>query len=167
MLPYAERPAAKVDAWFGEDRFRCLEHTSPAVLTVSNIGPAHAEHTGDGTMHMIDGTTWHTDIEYEPEPLHTSMFLVQRVPLARQPHGGTWVTRDPAWDDNPWLYEPGAAPELTQARLNLPLNGETPFADTVAALQALPAEEQAVSSPFRCVGPVYCVWSLNRAKYPP
>eukprot|EP00037_Helgoeca_nana_P037259 m.15277 g.15277 ORF g.15277 m.15277 type:complete len:420 (+) comp8614_c0_seq2:79-1338(+) len=143
VLPYAERPAAKVDAWFGEDRFRCLEHTSPAVLTVSNIGPAHAEHTGDGTMHMIDGTTWHTDIEYEPEPLHTSMFLVQRVPLARQPHGGTWVTRDPAWDDNPWLYEPGAAPELTQARLNLPLNGETPFADTVAALQALPAEEQA------------------------
>eukprot|EP00035_Acanthoeca_spectabilis_P004941 m.108372 g.108372 ORF g.108372 m.108372 type:complete len:115 (-) comp12802_c0_seq1:42-386(-) len=96
-------------------------------------------------MHYVDGTAWHTDIEYERDPMHTSMFLVQCEPTARKPDAETWVTRDPAWDVNPPSYAPGASPELTKARLNLPLNGETPFADTVAALQALPQEEQKVS----------------------
>lgn len=39
ITPYGQRPAAKVDAWFSKEAgIQCLRHTSPAVLTVANIG---------------------------------------------------------------------------------------------------------------------------------
>ena len=34
---------------------------------------------------------WHTDIEFEPEPLSTSMFYVQRAPLTRRSDTGNWI----------------------------------------------------------------------------
>ena len=138
VMPFEDRPAAKVDAfsraWFGPHGVRCLPHESPAVLVACNIGPAHAEHAGDGTPHQVDGTAWHTDIEYEEEPLHTSMFLVQRVPEVPPPDSGqTWVVPDPRWEVTAAPYHPGASPTLQRRRKVLPLNAETPFADTVAA----------------------------------
>ena len=138
VMPFSDRPAAKVNSfsekWFGADSVRVLPHESPAVLIACNIGPAHAEHAGDGEPHQVDGTAWHTDIEYEPDPLHTSIFLVQRVPDVPPPESGrTWVTPDPEWEVNPKPYHPGASPTLQRRRKALPLNAETPFADTVAA----------------------------------
>ena len=56
VLPYQKRPAAMVDAFFGPARLRCLEHESPAVLTVCNVGPAHAEH--EGPVRIVGGGSW-------------------------------------------------------------------------------------------------------------
>ena len=96
------------------------------------------------------GGSWHTDIEYEPLPMYVSMFLVHGAPTRRDAATGTWVTNPPTG-----AYfgpaEPEGAPvsawaegyeELSRHRELLPLNGETAFADTAAALAALPLEEQ-------------------------
>jgi alpha-ketoglutarate-dependent taurine dioxygenase len=181
-MPYSQRPAAGVDAWFGRDKFHCLDHDSPAVLTVGNIGNAHAEHAG--TSRIIIGGSWHTDIEYEPVPMHVSMFLVQKVPrmTARKDGKGendeegeegeeveereegeageageefdgspktTWIPAEHVTNYDKaevlsTIYDPDSSDGLMNARMLLPLNGETCFADTVAALAALPAEEQLV-----------------------
>lgn len=78
------------------------------------------------------------------------------MPTARDSESGTWLKTNPPSAAR--LYEDGAnAPEeLTWLRDQLPLNGETAFADTAAAFAALPKEEQA-----KLEG-VY----LHRRKYP-
>merc|ERR1711959_384932 len=59
---------------------------------------------------------------------------------------GTWVNHKdwtelaPKWAKKTYLD--GSDEELVKLRLQMPLNAETPFADTVAAFAALPKEEQ-------------------------
>ena len=126
---------------------------------------------------MIAGGSWHTDIEYEPLPMHVSMFLVQRtpsVPNAVKPTtavkeeaqagegsgvgsgvGSTANVEDHSPDtasktwahinhgaDHDGPYCSGSSADLMRLRMALPLNGETPFADTTAAFAALSAAEQ-------------------------
>jgi alpha-ketoglutarate-dependent taurine dioxygenase len=96
-----------VDAWFGkESGISCLHHSSPTVLTVANIGPAHAEHQG-ARGRTVDGTPWHTDIEYEPVPMHVSMLLTQHTPTKRDPGTGTWVVEDSTWGQSVLPYDEG------------------------------------------------------------
>ena len=110
------------------------------------------------------GGSWHTDIEYEVEPIYVSMFLVHKAPVSRKAKGGTWVTAPAvrclssrlcirkttsfishllAKQGNADGYFDGSDEELMRLRRDLPLNGETAFADTAAAFAALDAAEQA------------------------
>ena len=137
-----------VDAFFGPEKLRCLEHESPAVLTVSNVGPAHTEH--EGPARIVSGGSWHTDIEYEPIPMHLSMFLVQRVPVvapAARASVFEAAQEETGWacpsSDAPHPYYDGSSEELMRLRTALPVNGETAFADTTAAFADLGADEQA------------------------
>ena len=66
------------------------------------------------------------------------MFLVHKMPVSREAPGGSWVEA-PDGDDR---YLEGSDDALMQLRRKLRLNGETAFADTVAAFAALPAPEQ-------------------------
>merc|ERR1719238_2009503 len=70
------------------------------------------------------------------------MFLVQKTPTARDPNSGTWIPTPHPTKAESGMDFPGASSELTKLRDNLPLNGETAFADTAAAFAALPNEEQ-------------------------
>ncbi len=107
---------------------------SPAVYIVSNVpgGGPDAEPVVAGGQH------WHTDIEFEPVPLSTSMFYVHHVPTRRH-EGDNWVTNPPR---EPGFYHPESPPDLAERREMLPLNGETAYADTTAALAALPEDEK-------------------------
>ena len=70
------------------------------------------------------------------------MFLVHHVPSARN-ENRTWVN-DPEPDksiNSPYIDGPNSL--LMMRRLNLPLNGETAFADTAAAFENLPEFRQA------------------------
>lgn len=141
LLPPGERPSSQVNAAFPGE-LHCLPGAdSPAVLVVANMhGLTDTEREAGPTL--TRGTTWHTDIEHHPIPLHVSMFLVHKVPVSRDAPGGTWV-RDPRSDDAPNApYSEDADPELMRLRRALPLNGETSYADTAAAFAALPPAEQ-------------------------
>lgn len=136
MIPYEKRRVAAVDKTF-PGQLQCLPHESPAVLVVTNFrGEA-----GDTEIRVGAGGSWHTDIEYEPLPIYVSMFLAHKSPVLRDAPGGNWVEA-PAGDD-PRPYLERSDKNLMRLRKQLPLNGETAFADTAAAFAALPAKEQA------------------------
>ena len=129
----AERPSTAVDAAFPGEVATLPGADSPAVYLVTNLigsGP-------DATPAVGGGQHWHTDIEFEAEPLSTSMFLVHHVP---DPGDGTWVHNPPR---EPGFYHPDSPPMLSERREELPLNGETAYADTAAAYESLPVEERA------------------------
>ena len=133
--PYRDRKVAAADSTL-PGQVSCLPHDSPAVLVATNLLG-----TGDRDKSRLkDGGTWHTDIEYEPLPLCVSMFLVHLVPIARDASNGHWV--DPSVNAGPEPYFPDAESELMSLRKDLPLNGETAYADTAAAFSALSQEEQ-------------------------
>ncbi|MBV7336147.1 TauD/TfdA family dioxygenase [Chloroflexi bacterium TSY] len=136
MLPYRKRRVAAADQTF-PDQLQCLPHESPAVLLTSNF----AGEAGVGEPRIGSGGSWHTDIEYEPLPIYVSMFLAHKMPVARDALGGTWIQAPDNNDPKPY-YE-GSSAELMRRRKQLPLNGETAFADTAAAFSALLSEEQA------------------------
>ena len=108
------------------------------------------------------------DIEYEPLPIHTSMFLVHKAPTARAASGGTWV-EDPGYDEHgrrpedpetSTTAEDPEAVELRRLRHSLkPLNGETAFIDTAAAFAELSAAEQAELEQLQ-------VWRENHGSSP-
>ena len=118
------------------DKLQCIEDAnSPAVYIVTNLlgsGP-NAQEQAMGSLH------WHTDIEFEPVPLSTSMFYVQAAPTTRNSPEGTWVSPRPR---EPGYYHAESSPELMQRRNELPLNGETAYADTAAAYADLSAEDK-------------------------
>ena len=130
-----DRASTTVDAAF-PNVVSCLRGAdSPAVYLVTNLhgsGPT-AQPAVSGGQH------WHTDIEFEPVPLSTSMFLVHHAPV-RRTTAGTWVHNPPR---PPGFYHPDSPQLLAERREALPLNGETAYADTAAAYDALPAGEQA------------------------
>lgn len=130
-----DRPSTQVNAAFPEV-VTCLPGgDSAAVYLVTNLigsGP-------DATPVVTGGQHWHTDIEFEPVPLSTSMFLVHEVPTARN-EDGMWVTNPPR---EPGFYHPDSPELLAERREALPLNGETAYADTAAAYDALDASERA------------------------
>jgi len=135
LLPVERRTSTLVNEAF-PDTVTCVEGAdTPAAYIVTNLvgsGPT-------STPVLAGGQHWHTDIEFEPIPLSTSMFYVQRVPTARTAPGGTWVTNPPR---EPGFYHPDSSPELAKRRENLPLNGETAYTDTAAAYEALDAAQQ-------------------------
>ena len=135
IKPVEHRPSTAVNAAF-PDTITCLPGAdSPAVYLVTNLigsGP-------DAIPSVGGGQHWHTDIEFEPEPLSTSMFLVHHVPVAREPGSGTWVHNPPR---EPGFYHPDSSRLLTERRELLPLNGETAYADTAAAYDELPGAER-------------------------
>lgn len=136
FLPFKDRRVAASNLTFPNE-LQCLPHESPTVLLTSNFsGPA-----GDGEVKIGGGGSWHSDIEYEPLPIYVSMFLAHHMPTARTAPGGTWMPEPDVTDPAPY-YEDSPA-ELLRLRKTLPLNAETPFADTAAAFSALAAEEQA------------------------
>ncbi len=137
FVPYEKRRVAAVDRIF-PDQLQCLPHESPTVLVVSNFNEKR-EKGEKGDTRVSTGGAWHTDIEYELLPIYVSMFLVHHVPLTRDAPGGYWI-QEPSSDPKPY-YEDSDV-RLMQLRKNMPLNGETPYADTAAAFEALPADEQ-------------------------
>ena len=148
LLPTEERPSSRVNAAFPGE-LRCLPGAdSPAVLVVANMhGLNDAER--EAGPRVTRGTTWHTDIEHQPIPLHVSMFLVHKVPVSRNAPGGTWVP-DPQGENPPNdPYFVDADPGLMRLRRALPRNGETSFADTAAAFAALPRAERRRLSAIR------------------
>ena len=136
LIPYHKRKAAVADRAL-PGQLRCLPHESPAVLVATNLlGKVKQE-----DAFMLAGGSWHTDVEYEPLPIYVSMFLAHCAPLARNATGGTWV--EDLGDAAPDSYFEGSDAELMRRRKQLPLNGETAYADTAAAFAALPAQQQA------------------------
>ncbi len=134
-IPFEKRRVSSVNRAF-PGQLACLAHESPTVLVVSNI-----KEDTSGPVTVGQGGSWHTDIEYEPLPIYVSMFLVHKSPVARGSNG-SWV-EGPDDPDTLKPYLEGSEDELIRRRKRLPLNGETAFADTAAALAALPESEQA------------------------
>ncbi len=135
IRPYGDRKVAAADSTL-PGQVSCLPHDSPAVLVATNLlGTEDRDKS-----RLKNGGTWHTDIEYEPLPLYVSMFLVHHVPTARDASNGHWV--NPPIDAGPEPYFSGADSELMSLRKDLPMNGETAYADTAAAFYALSQEEQ-------------------------
>ena len=134
LKPPEQGPAAEVAAAFPGQIALRPGGASAAVYLVTNLIGAGPE----ATPKVAGGQHWHTDIEFEPVPLSTSMFLVDQVPTRRN-GTGTWVTNP---GNGPGFYHPDSAELLTQRRQKLPLNGETAFADTAAAYRALDDEHQ-------------------------
>ena len=131
----ADRPSTKVNAAFPDAVQVRPGGDSAAVYLVTNLigsGP-------DAEPQFNGGQHWHTDIEFEPIPLSTSMFLVDRVPTTRDANTGTWVT-NPGHEEG--FYHPESPALLTERRGALPLNGETAYADTAAAYAALDSAQQ-------------------------
>ena len=135
LLPKERQTASLCDRAF-PGVIKCIKDAdSPAVYVVTNLpksGPTAIEETASG-LH------WHTDIEFEPVPLSTSMFYVQYVPTSRQSDTGAWVNDV---QPKPDFYHPESDPILNARRLALPLNGETAYADTAQAFSDLPSEQQ-------------------------
>lgn len=135
LLPPQRQTATLCNQAF-PDAIRCIDDAdSPAVYVVTNLpgsGPDQQEQ-------LASGLHWHTDIEFEPIPLSTSLFYVQRAPTTRDSAGGTWVADIPP---DPGFYHPDSPQELTRRRMALPLNGETAYADTAAAFADLPQAKQ-------------------------
>ena len=134
IKPVEDRPSTAVNAAF-PGTVVCLPGAdSPAVYLVTNLhgsGP-------DAVPSVGGGQHWHTDIEFERVPLSTSMFLVHHSPTPRGDEG-TWVHNPPR---EPGFYHPDSPPLLAERREVLPLNGETAYADTAAAYDALDADER-------------------------
>ena len=135
FLAVEDRKSAAANTTFPR-QLQCMPHQSPAVLVATNF-LGRAENT---EPYVQPGGSWHTDVEYEPLPIYVSMFLAHRVPVARDATHGTWVQHPDAGAADP--YFESADEELMRLRRQLPLNGETAFADTAAAFAALPAEER-------------------------
>ena len=137
LPPHEKQTASLCNLAFPDD-IRCVEDAeSPAVYVVTNLpgsGPDQQEQ-------LASGLHWHTDIEFEPVPLSTSMFYVQRAPTSRNAQNGTWVDDVPPVEG---FYHPDSDATLNARRLALPLNGETAYADTIRALADLPDEKQKV-----------------------
>ncbi len=138
LHPIEDRTSTRVNQAFPGE-IECIEGAdSPAVYVITNLvgsGPTAAPQ-------IKGGQHWHTDIEFEPIPLSTSLFYVQRVPTRRDAPAGTWVTNPPR---EVGFYHPDSSTTLSDRREALPLNGETAYADTAAAFAALPvAERQAL-----------------------
>jgi len=135
LPPTSEQTHTKCNQAFPND-FQCIEDAnSPAVYIVTNLlgsGPG-AQEQSMGSLH------WHTDIEFEPVPLSTSMFYVQAAPTTRNSPEGTWVSPQPRAAG---YYHVDSSPELTQRRNVLPLNGETAYTDTAAAYADLSAKDK-------------------------
>lgn len=135
ILPVERQTATRCNEAFPGE-ITCVDDAdSPAVYIVTNL-PGSGR---DQQEQLASGLHWHTDIEFEPVPLSTSMFFVQNVPSTREADGGTWV---PDVHPDEGFYHPDSAAELTERRLSLPLNGQTAYADTAAAFADLPAEKQ-------------------------
>ena len=135
LLPKHQQASSRCNAAF-PNQITCAEGAnSPAVYIVTNL-PGSGEHCEE---QLVGGLHWHTDIEFEPIPLSTSMFYVQSAPKTRSGPLKTWV---PNIKREVGFYHPDSSPELMQRREKLPLNGETAFADTAAAFSDLPASEQ-------------------------
>lgn len=135
LLP-ADRQTATLcnQAFPGE--ITCIEDAdTPAAYLVTNL-PGSGR---DQEEQLASGLHWHTDIEFEPVPLSTSMFFVQSVPTTRDAEGGTWL---PDVLPEEGFYHPDSPDELMARRLSLPLNGGTAYADTVAAFADLPESRQ-------------------------
>ena len=137
-LPFSERRVSGVNAAFPGE-LECLPHESPTVLVVANF----SGHNADKSPTVTHGGSWHTDIEYERLPIYVSMFYVHKSPVSRDAEGGTWVNdpMDHTYTKHPYLEDSDEA--LIRLRKDLPMNGETAFADTADAFAALPASEQA------------------------
>ena len=135
LLPKHQQASSRCNAAF-PNQITCAEGAnSPAVYIVTNL-PGSGEHCEE---QLVGGLHWHTDIEFEPIPLSTSMFYVQSAPKTRSGPLNTWV---PNIKREAGFYHPDSSPELMQRREKLPLNGETAYADTAAAFSDLPASEQ-------------------------
>jgi alpha-ketoglutarate-dependent taurine dioxygenase len=129
LKPTEQRPSTKVNAAFpGQIAVRPGGDSAGVYLVTNLIGSGPAS-----TPEIHGGQHWHTDIEFEPVPLSTSMFLVDHVP-SRRDNTGSWVTNP---GNEPGFYHPESAPLLNERRQALPLNGETAYADTAAAYLAL------------------------------
>ncbi|MGB1335989.1 MAG: TauD/TfdA dioxygenase family protein, partial [Luminiphilus sp.] len=123
LLPEDQQASSRCNAAFPGD-LTCVEDAnSPAVYIVTNLPGSGAQ----CEEQLVGGLHWHTDIEFEPVPLSTSMFYVQAAPKTRNSSSGTWV---PNIKRPEGFYHPDSAPELMDRRENLPLNGETAYADT-------------------------------------
>lgn len=132
--PIAEQTATLCSSAFPNE-ITCLDDAdSPAVYIVNNL----VNSGRDKQEQIASGLHWHTDIEFEPIPLSTSMFYVHLVPNRRE-HNGNWV---PNKLPDAGFYHPDSDDELTERRLALPLNGETAYADTAAALKDLPEQQR-------------------------
>lgn len=135
FIPYEGRRVAAANRTL-PGQLQCLPHESPAVLVATNLLGG----VENKRVNLIAGGTWHTDVEYEPLPIYVSMFLAHHAPTARDTGGGTWVEA-PA-NDGPAPYFEGSDESLIRLRKQLPLNGETAYADTAAAFAALPSAER-------------------------
>ena len=134
-LPEHQQASTRCNAAF-PNHITCAEGAnSPAVYIVTNL-PGSGEHCEE---QFVGGLHWHTDIEFEPIPLSTSMFYVQAAPKTRNGPLDTWV---PNIKRKTGFYHPDSSPELMKRREKLPLNGETAYADTAAAYMDLPLSEQ-------------------------
>lgn len=135
LRPIDERTSTLVDRASPGSIMSLDGADSPAVYIVTNlvgIGPT-VEPEARGGQH------WQTDIEFEPVPLSTSLFYVQRTPTTRNSSRGTWVDNPPR---EPGFYNPNSSATLSELREALPLNAETAYADTAAAFAALPEQER-------------------------
>ena len=148
FLPLEERLAGQVNAAF-PGQLQCLPHESPAVLVLANVRDVREAGEGRAARQLFRGSSWHTDIESDPVPLWVSMFLVHKVPVARDAPGGTWIADPQLEDPRNFPYFEDSDPELMRLRKRLPLNGETAYVDTAAAFAALPEAEQARLSTIR------------------
>eukprot|EP00935_MAST-01C_sp_MAST-1C-sp1_P001817 g1817.t1 len=141
-----EKMRNEINAIFpGQLTHKAIPEGSKAAFTVTNVLRATEGKFGiqkEGTK-VRTGAFWHVDGEYEGEiPNNCSMFLVHQTPDVAASQ--TWVapeTVDRAAGHDA-QYPPGADPELQRLRTELPLNSETAFANTAAAFEALPEEEQ-------------------------
>jgi len=136
LLPTEKQTCTQCDRAFPNSLTCRPDANSPAVYIVTNLvnsGPGKQEQ-------VMGGLHWHTDIEFEPIPLSTSMFYVQAAPTTRSSPEGNWVTNVPS---EVGFYHPESSAELMQRRTALPLNGETAYADTAAAYADLAPTEQA------------------------
>ena len=91
LLPIDRQTPTLCNQAFPET-LQCLDDAnSPAVYIVTNLvgsGP-------DKEEEIMGGLHWHTDIEFEPTPLSTSMFYVQAAPTTRNSPEGQWVENIP------------------------------------------------------------------------
>ena len=79
LLPKHQQASSRCNAAF-PNQITCVEGAnSPAVYIVTNL-PGSGEHCEE---QLVGGLHWHTDIEFEPIPLSTSMFYVQSAPKTR------------------------------------------------------------------------------------
>jgi len=135
LPPLEQQTSSRCNQAF-PNTLQCLEGAdSPAVYIVTNLvgsGP-------DKQEEVVGGLHWHTDIEFEPIPLSTSMFYVQAVPTTRNSPEGNWVSDLPR---EAGFYHPASPAELARRREGLPLNGETAYTNTAAAYADFEDEEK-------------------------